>query len=718
MYRTLGLIARAALLLPSLFAADADLQSTLPLMPWPAQVSVRNGAVPITSEFTTSVTGEGASDPRVQSAIPRLLARLTRQTGVPFPPQQVLKNDATLNIVVQKADHRPPQKLGDDERYQLTVGDGHIRLLADTPIGVLRGIETLLQLVRQNQISAGEPTATVGFSVPSVTIEDEPRFAWRGLSFDVSRHFMPVTKVKQTLDGLAAVKLNVLHWHLCDDEGFRVESKIYPRLQQFGSDGMFYTQAEVREVIEYAADRGIRVVPEFEMPGHSTAMLAAYPQLGTGKGPFQVVHSHDPEPVWVMDPTKEYTYEFLDGLIGEMSNLFPDEYFHVGGDEVSPKKWMADPNIRAFMQAHHLAKATELQTYFEKRILDIVTKYGKHMEGWDEVLQPDLPKTAIIQSWRGQDSLWKAAAQGYQGILSAGYYLDLMYPASYHYSIDPMKAPYPAPFSRLPKNAPAPGTPTGLTSEQQKLVMGGEATMWEELASVENIDAKLWPRLAAIAERFWSPESTTDTGSMYRRLEITSRWLEWLGLNHRTNLALMRKRLAGPNPQQPLDILATLVEPVKGYSRHAERYGIFTPLNRLVDSIPPESQPAREFRNAVDAYLTARTEQRNSEALNKQLDIWLQALVNVRSTLESQTLLTENIPVAEGAQKLCHTAQEALIFIERGTVAPPAWKDKNSAIVAQYTDKRIGDLLIQIAPAVKKLVNAVKSSAETSIRPN
>ncbi len=547
MYTKAGLLAVTAFLLPSLFAADADLQNSLPLMPWPAQVGVQMGAVPITTDFTVSAAGEGANDPRVQLAIPRLIARLTRQTGVPFPPLQILKDDsATLNIVVQKADHQPPQKLGDDERYQLTIGGGHIKLSADAPIGVLRGMETLLQLVRQNENSPGGTTAAIGFSVPAVTIQDEPRFGWRGLSFDVSRHFMPVAKVKQTLDGLAAVKLNVLHWHLSDDEGFRVESKVYPRLQEFGSDGMFYTQAEVRDVIQYAADRGIRVVPEFEMPGHCTAMLAAYPKLGTGKGPFQVVHNHEPEPIWVMDPTQEYTYEFIDGLIGEMTKLFPDEYFHVGGDEVSPKKWMADPDIRAFMQAHHFTKASELQTYFEKRVLKIVTKYGKHMEGWDEVLDPNLPKTAIIQSWRGQDSLWKAAAQGYQGILSAGYYLDLMYPASYHYSIDPMKAPYPAPFSRLPKGAPPPGTPTELTAGQQKLVMGGEATMWEELASVENVDAKLWPRLAAIAERFWSPEAVTDTASMYQRLEITSRWLEWLGLGHRTNLALMRLALGWP----------------------------------------------------------------------------------------------------------------------------------------------------------------------------
>jgi hexosaminidase len=675
--------------------------SPLSLMPWPKEVTAQPGYVAITGNFSVSVSGPGADDTRVQKAIPRLAARLARQTGIPIPAiSPVSDKDAVLAIVVAEAGHSGAQKLGDDERYSLTAADNHIKLDAGTPLGVLRGIETLLQLVRQT-------LNTPGFSIPDVMIHDEPRFAWRGLSFDVSRHFIPVDVVKRTLDGLAAVKLNVLHWHLSDDEGFRVESRKYPKLQELGSDGMYYTQAEIRDIVAYAADRGIRVVPEFDMPGHSTSWLAAYPELGSGPGPFHVIHEHQQEPTSVMDPTQEWTYEFLDRFIEEMAALFPDEYFHVGGDEVSPKKWLGSPRIRAFMQEHKMANAAALQAYFSKRVLDIVTKHGKHMVGWDEILDPDLPKTAVIHSWRGQQSLWSAAKDGYQGILSAGYYLDLSYPASYHYSIDPMKAPASPSGGPVIKNGPAPGTPADLTAEQAKLILGGEAATWEELASVEMIDARLWPRLAAIAERFWSPESTTDVASMYRRLDATSKWLEWLGMNHLSNLALMRQRLAGPYPRQPLEVLASLVEPTKGYSRHAHLYGIFSPLNRLSFSIPYESDVAREFRNSVDEYLVAPKDKRNGADLRARMQMWAQAAKDVRPMLESQSVLTENLPVADGVAKLCQAGQEALTYLDGPNGAPAGWKQKAGASIEPVVNKRIGDLLIQIAPGVQKLVEAV-----------
>ncbi len=270
-----------------------------------------------------------------------------------------------------------------------------------------------------------------------------------------------------------------------------------------------------------------------------------------------------------MNPTEEGTYRFLNGFVGEMAKLFPDQYFHIGGDEVDPKEWNDNPKIQAFMRKNHLADPKALQTYFNRRVLKIVTAHGKRMEGWDEVLAPGLPKTVIIQSWRGQESLWQAAREGYQGILSAGYYLDLMQSAGQHYAIDPMKLP-PERQKRLEQEGKP--VPAELTPEEKKNILGGEAAMWEELATAENLDAKLWPRLAAIAERLWSPESVTDVNSMYARLESTNRWLEWLGLTQRSNLELMRQRLAAGAPYQPLDRFASVLEPVKGYARHAEKY--------------------------------------------------------------------------------------------------------------------------------------------------
>jgi hexosaminidase len=349
-----------------------------------------------------------------------------------------------------------------------------------------------------------------------------------------------------------------------------------------------------------------------------------------------------------------------------------------------------------------------LQAYFSKRVLDIVIKHGKHPVGWDEILNRDLPKTAVIQSWRGQQSLWSAAKDGYQGILSAGLYLDLSYPASYHYSIDPMKAPASPNGGPVGKGLP-PGTPADLTPEQAKLILGAEGTMWEELASPEMIDARLWPRLAAMAERFWSPETTTDVASMYQRLHATSEWLEWLGLNHISNPELMRMRLAGPYPQAPLDILASLVEPTKGYSRHAERYGIFSTLNRLEFTVPSESDVAREFRNAVDAYLAMPKNQRDGARLRAHLAHWAQAVKDVQPMLENESVLRQELPLAGAVAELCRTGEEALTYLDGTSPAPGDWKKQANAKIKPIVNQRFGDLLIQIGPGVQKLVDAVSN---------
>lgn len=674
-------------------------------MPWPANVAVRPGSLAITKDFSVSVSGAGANDPRVLSYVQRVFERLSRATGVPILPHILPSGEnGVLNIAIERKDHRAPQQLGDDESYSLEIAEGHARISSDRPLGVLRGIETFLQLVQQNTIAPGA-SASPGFSAAYVAIRDQPRFPWRGLSLDVSRHFIPAEEVKRTLDGMAAVKLNVLHWHLSDDQGFRVESKKYPRLQQFGSDGMYYTQAEIRDVLAYARERGIRIVPEFDMPGHAASWLPGYPQLGTHEGPYQIVRGAG---IFgsLIDPTKESTYRFLDGFVGEMSRLFPDEYFHIGGDEVNPKEWLDNPRIAALMRKHHFADGAALQTYFNQRLLKIVTRHHKHMEGWDEVLIPGLPKTVIIQSWRGQESLWQAAREGYQGILSAGYYLDLMQPASQHYAIDPLVLP-PQTVERLQKeNKPI---PPPLTPEQEKNILGGEAAMWEELATAENLDAKLWPRLAAIAERFWSPQSITDRDSMYRRLYVTNHWLEWLGLTQRSNLELMRQRLAGAQPYQPLDLFASVLEPVKGYQRHAERYDILVPFNRLVDAIPPESNAAREFRDAVDRYLALPKDQRSSAALRAQLALWAANLDQVRPVLQANSLLAENVAVADAVAVLCRAGTDAFTYLDAGATspAPSGWKQQTMGAVSEAA-KRRGDILVMIAPGIQKLVDAVE----------
>lgn len=660
-------------------------QIELPLMPLPGKVTATAGGAPLTiqPDFSAAIRGAGAVDARVRAGVLRAMARLTVQTGIPvavkLAPASVTPK---LLVSVETVDHSGPQKLGDPEGYRLSVTEAQARIEAKSPLGAVRGLETLLQLVQPGK---------TGFELAAVEIEDSPRFPWRGLSFDVSRHFMSVADVKRTLDGMAAVKLNVLHWHLSDDEGFRVESQRFPKLQHLASDGMFYTHPQIRDIIGYGRERGIRIVPEFDIPGHSTAWFAAYPELASTKGPHEIVRVPSQRRE-TMDPTKESTYVFLDGFIGEMAALFPDAYLHVGGDEVDPKDWKENARIQAFMKLHKYANEDALQAYFTRRLQQIVTRHGKRMAGWDEILRPDIPKSILIQSWRGQKSLADAAKQGYDGILSAGYYLDLIQPASQHYAVDPLK-----------------GETAGLTPEERKHVYGGEATMWEEIASAENIDVKLWPRLAVIAERLWSAENVTDVNSMYFRLEVTSRWLESLNIRPRYVLSFMRQRLAGTSPAGPLDTFASVLEPVREYSRHEDKthsYGINTPLNRLVDSIAPESDAAREFRNAVDRYLASSpSAKEEGPALEMSLRRWSTNTAQLLPLLVGNGILSETVPLALSLDEVCKAGLESLASLRGGKTAKSEWTKKRIAVLDE-ADKSQADMFIRIAPGVRKLVEA------------
>jgi hexosaminidase len=339
------------------------------------------------------------------------------------------------------------------------------------------------------------------------------------------------------------------------------------------------------------------------------------------------------------------------------------------------------------MKSHKLANAKALQAYFNKRLQKTLAHHGKKMVGWDEILSPELPKTIMIQSWRGAKSLADAARQGYPGILSAGYYLDLMQPAAQHYGVDPFQ-----------------GEAANLTPEEQARILGGEAAMWEELVTAETLDAKLWPRLAAIAERLWSPQSTTDVASMYARLESTSRWLEWLGLTHRSNLELMRQRLAGGMPLAPLDAFAALLEPVKGYERHRAPYGASTPFNHLVDAIPPESDSARAFGAAVDTFVVSPSPDA-AAALRATLMAWSNTAAAVRPLLQGNSLLAEDAPLADAVEELCRVGQEALDYA--GLPAPNGWKQL-AAEAIKDASKHNAALLVSFAPAIQELTEATR----------
>src|ERR1700680_2188530 len=522
----------------SLMAQTVAPVPKLNLMPTPSAVQMGTGKLLIDPSFSVGIVGQ--SDPLLVRAVDRFLNDLRRQTGM-LPLDMKVADAANAALVVHAAGRpKAPLELGEDESYSLVITTAGAKLDAPTTLGALHGLQTLLQLVENGPD---------GFDVPVITVQDQPRFPWRGLMIDVARHFIPIDVLKRNLDGMAAVKLNVFHWHLSENQGFRIESKKFPKLQEMGSDGLYYTQDEVKELIAYARDRGIRVVPEFDMPGHCTAWFVGYSELASAPGPYSIERKwgvFDP----AMDPTSERTYKFLDEFIGEMAELFPDKFFHIGGDEVNGKQWDANPKIQQFMHSHGLKSNDDLQAYFNTRIQKIVAKHGKTMEGWDEILRPDLPKSIVIQSWRGQASLAEAAKQGYRGLLSSGYYLDLIQPASQHYAVDPLA-----------------GVAADLTPEQKQRILGGEACMWSEYVSPEDIDSRIWPRTAAIAERLWSPQSTADVNAMYQRLEEVNRELDWMGLTHNSSYFPMLRRIAGSDDIAGLKALADVVEPVKGYKR-------------------------------------------------------------------------------------------------------------------------------------------------------
>ena len=673
--------------------AGAQDAPTLNLMPWPASVQSGSGALKIDASFGVAFTGH--SEARLDHAGQRFLTQLQKQTALLISSKPV--DSAKAKLVVH-TDHarKEVQELGEDESYTLEVTSTGAKLDAANPLGVLRGLQTFLQLV---------DVSPDGFAAPAITIKDQPRFGWRGLLIDSSRHFTPMDVLKRNLDGMEAVKMNVFHWHISDNQGFRAESKKFPKLTSVGSGGAFYTQDEIRELIAYARDRGIRVVVEFDMPGHSSSWFVGYPEIASTPGPFKIEEEWgvmDP----AMDPTNEKTYKFLDTFIGEMAKLFPDHYFHIGGDEVNGKAWDANPKIEEFKKAHNYKTNDELQTYFSQRVQKLVNKHGKAAIGWDEIFVPGAPKDIVIHSWRGPKSLAAAAQQGYKGILSNGYYIDLMWSAARHYAVDPLS-----------------GDAANLTPEQQKLVLGGEATMWSEYVNWENIDNRIWPRTAAIAERYWSPQSINDVNSMYARLGVVSERLEWVGLTHRSQPQKMLQRIAGPaTPEEfaALRALAEVVEPVKDYTRgESTSYTAITttPLNHVVDAVPPESDVARRFDQKVTAFVAGSCRDANVAAqLRSQLTKWRDNDAALQSLAQKSSLVKEVAPSSQDLSAISAIGLTALDAIAKGTPLADDAKAQASATITAAS-KGKAQLLLIPAPTMQKLVDVAVSGGACAAKP-
>ncbi len=619
------------------------------VMPTPSSVVAGKGVFRLGAGLTVAIAGRSSSE-RLERGVLRATKRLEDKTGIPLPRQIAANTDASVVVSAEK-DGAPVQGVDEDESYTLTVTSSFIHVSAATTAGALHGLETLIQLV-QAQGS--------GYVVPALTVKDTPRFPWRGLMIDCSRHFEPLDVLKRNIDGMAAVKLNVFHWHLIDDQGFRIESKLHPKLTGAGSDGLFYTQEEARELVRYARDRGIRVVPEFEMPGHSSAWLVAYPELASETLPRGIRREFGISDV-SLDPTREETYTFINSFLQEMTTLFPDRYMHIGGDETPAPDWKTNERILAFKAAHQMKDNDALQAYFNQRVLAILTKLDRRMVGWDEILNPALPKDVVVQSWRGEASLAKGAQQGYQGVLSAPYYLDAMKPAGQMYLADPVPAE------------------TTLNAAQQKLILGGEVTMWAEQLDSRTIDSRIWPRTAAIAERFWSAQNVRDIDSMYQRLAPVSVELEALGLHHLSNGDAMLRSLAGSEEIGPLQTVAQAFEPVSfGERYNQQRTSQLTPLTNFVDAVRPDP-PAKHALEIAAAIVAGDPKGRKEEGRDAREELRsffadiAEAVPEARGIAVTNPRLTPMLPRIDLLSRLTKTGTEALQYLQSGE-APAGWK--------------------------------------------
>ncbi|WP_034042066.1 beta-N-acetylhexosaminidase [Wocania ichthyoenteri] len=610
-----------------------DLNSTLYLMPWPKEIKETSSKFNIDRNISISISGNNQD--RVHNASINFLRRLSNRTGIFLNQGFPLVDNAAANIKII-FDKNADLSIEDDESYTLNVYQNNILLNAITDIGAIRGLETLLQLTNFNEN---------GYYFEGVSIKDSPRFVWRGLMIDVARHFQPIEVLKRNLDAMASVKMNVFHWHLTDDQGFRVESKIYPKLHKIGGDGLYYTQEQIKDIVNYASNLGIRVIPEFDVPGHATAILAAYPEFGSVDGAKYSVERNSGVFDPTLNPIKDETYTFLENLFSEMAPLFPDEYFHIGGDENEGKHWNENEDIQVFKKEHGLKTNHDLQTYFNIKLERILNKLGKKLMGWDEIMTPNMPTTAVIHSWRGEKegfpkggTLIDATKNGYSTVLSAGFYIDRMLSVEHHYTSEPIGD-------------------VKLTKEERARILGGEATMWSELVTPFTIDSRIWPRTAAIAERLWSKKEVNNIENMKYRLKEVSFRLEELGMTHIKNSDVILRGMTNNQDISSLKILRNICEPLKIYSRNkgGTEYQTYSPFTLFADACINDAEDAVMFNTEVIKYLNAPNK-KSLDILLSHLNIW-----NKNHNAFSQIKDNPNVKILEELSKNLSEVSQILI---------------------------------------------------------
>jgi hexosaminidase len=681
------------LLISGVIASAQIKTSQLDLMPWPQKIDLKSGIFTLDKNFKVNITGLPNS--RIFGAATRFLRRLDGRTGL-FLEQGFLTKLNDTPAAQLQINCKQQGKIGiyEDESYQLEIQTNKIIINATSDLGAMHALETVLQLLQNNGTS---------FYFPTAVISDFPRFTWRGLMIDVARHFQPVDVIKRNLDAMAAMKMNVLHWHLVDDQGWRIEMKKHPKFTQLASDGDFYTQEEIKNMVKYADERGIMVVPEIDVPGHASAILTAYPEIGS-----KVIHLNPEENksqktavissyaiernagifTPTLDPSNPKTYQLLSEIFDEVCPLFSGSYFHIGGDENEGKDWDANPKIHEFMKKNSLDNNHELQTYFTMQLIPMLKKHHKELMGWEEIMTKNMSKDAIIHSWRGPNegissgkSLITAAKNGYKTVLSNGFYIDLMQSVADHYSNDP-----------LPKT-------TVLTDVEKARILGGEAAMWSELVTSTNIDSRIWPRTAAIAERLWSSEDITDLNSLRKRLVTISYRLEELGITHLRNKEVILRNISNNQNTTALNDFSNVCEPLKIYSRNTDgtEYKMYSPFTLFADACTPDANDALAFETAVNNYIENKSLE-NQIVVTDFLKKWIDTNSKMIELSNNAPLIQPLLPLSKS---LSTVSQQFLLLIEKKQFINPVVLND---LVEQCHSKNHADVELAVYKSLKKLL--------------
>jgi hexosaminidase len=673
-------------------------QALLNLMPAPRQMDLKAGEYKLTTKFTVAIDAD-TSDQILFNAANRMYQTLNRRTALYFIQQRIkpLPKDESASMIISVKKKVVPS-VGEDESYSLNITAGQVSLTANTTVGAMWGMQTLIQLLSKQDSN---------YYFPGLEIHDAPRFAWRGLMIDICRHFIPVDIMRRNIEAMESVKMNVLHLHLTDNEGFRFESKVYPALQGKGSNGEYYTQAQIRELIGFAQARGITIIPEFDIPGHTKSWFAGHPELSSSSGPFtagppvdfklngqmnlaSIMQMVQTAPFPTIDPTKESTYTFLDKFFAEVTALFPATFIHIGADENNGVVWKNNPAIQEFMKKNNIADNHALQAYFVERVQQILAKYKKQTIAWEEAFSKDVSNKITLQVWQNPAYLQKALTNGNPVLISLGFYLDLFMPAFIHYN-NPVYA--------------------SLGTQDESKVTGGEAAQWTEIANAQNIETRVWPRAAAIAERLWSPKTVDNVEDMYRRLFVISRQLEESGLQHKAEYVQSLKRLANSDSIATLKCFTDLLDPVKGYKKLFARFtqqesATFqtAPLVEISDIIPVDQQTKWEFRAAVQSWLTHK-DGPSAKRIIGWLKEWQQVNTDLRPMFDQSVQLKKVEQHSKNLAILASIGLEAMEKNKMGQIAETWQKEKLEMISGAA--KPFGETELSILPEIKALVTGV-----------